>query len=150
MVKETRLPGLDSTRARVISGGNSSLISLLVKLGLGLGLVLLLAWGMVALLKRSAIGRQLSSSSGGAIRVVERNYLGQKKAIYLVQIGERVLALGVTDAQIAPLSEWAVGELDLTQKTPTSSFAGHMRSVVSGRQRGGKTTDAEPQQVVES
>ena len=107
-----------------------SLMTMLSKLGLGLGAVVLLGWGILTALKKTSIVQQFGSV-GGVIQVVERNYLAPKKAIYLVQIGEKVLALGVTDAQIGLLSEWAEGELDLKGKT-AASFAGQMKSMVAG------------------
>ena len=108
-----------------------SLMTMLSKLGLGLGVVVLLAWGVVALLKKSALGQQFGSADG-VIQVVGRNYLAPKKAIYLVHIGHKVLALGVTDAQIGVLSEWSAGELDLNTDKTSTSFAGHMKSMVAG------------------
>ena len=66
------------------------------KLGLGLALVILLAWGAVYLLRPSTVGQQCSGV-GKTIRIAERTYLSPKKAIYLVEIGDRTLALGVTD-----------------------------------------------------
>ena len=105
--------------------------ALISGLGLGLGVVVLLAWGVVALLKKSALGQQFGSADG-VIQVVGRNYLAPKKAIYLVHIGHKVLALGVTDAQIGVLSEWSAGELDLNTDKTSTSFAGHMKSMVAG------------------
>ena len=83
------------------------------KLGLGLCLVVVLAWGAVFLLRKSAVGQQFGGI-GKTIRIAERTYLSPKKAIYLVEIGDRTLALGVTEEQITALSEWPSGELELT------------------------------------
>ena len=102
----------------------------MVKLGLGLGLVILLAWGTVFLLRKSAFGQQFGVS-GNHIRVVERFYLGPKKAIYLVEIGGRPLALGITDAAITSLTEWQPGELDLPPRpTSSASFATQFRNLL--------------------
>ena len=121
--------GLGSTDS--VGDEEFSLMAMLSKLGLGLGVVVFLGWAITAVVKRSSIGRQFSSNNG-IIQVMERNYLAPKKAIYLVQIGKKVLALGVTDAQIGLLSEWTAGELDFSRTDGSSSFAGHMRSMVSG------------------
>lgn len=105
-------------------------LEMMVKLGLGLALVILLAWGAVFLLRKSALGKQFGGA-GNSIRVVERFYLGPKKAIYLVEIGGRPLALGVTDTAITPLTQWQPGELDLTPRTASpSSFAAQFRSLL--------------------
>ena len=109
---------------------NMSLISLTTKLGLGLGLVILLALGIMSVLKKSSLGRQLVSLDS-SIRVVERTYLGPKKAVFLVQIGDRTLALGVTDSSISPLSEWGEGEISLANRDETtSSFGTQLKSIL--------------------
>jgi flagellar biosynthetic protein FliO len=113
-------------------------LEMMAKLGLGLALVILLAWGSVFLLRRSAFGRQFGGV-GQTIRVVERFYLGPKKAIYLVEIGGRPLALGVTDAAITPLTQWQAGELDLAPRPPASpSFADQFRGLLGQARRGGQ------------
>ena len=112
------------------SSAGESFLSIMIKLGLGLGLVVLLAWGAVWLLRRSSLGQQLGGT-GQAIRVVERSFLGPKKAIYLVEIGGRVLALGVTEENISALGEWQEGEIEFEPlQPPTQSFATHFKSVL--------------------
>ncbi len=109
-----------------------------VRLGFGLSLVVLLAWGAAYLLKKSALGRQLGSDSG-AIRIVERAYLAPKKAIYLVEIGGRALALGVTETNIAPLSQWEAGEIELKPRDATPSpFAAQLKNILGQKPRGEK------------
>ncbi|MBI2506087.1 MAG: flagellar biosynthetic protein FliO [Candidatus Latescibacteria bacterium] len=105
-------------------------LAMMVKLGLGLALVILLAWGAVFLLRKSAFGKQFGGT-GSNIRVVERFYLGPKRAIYLVEIGGRPLALGVTEAAITPLTQWQPGELDLSPRpASSSSFAAQFRNLI--------------------
>lgn len=109
-------------------------LAMMIKLGLGLTLVILLAWGAVFLLRKSALGKQFAGA-GHSIRVMERFYLGPKKAIYLVEIGGRPLALGVTDAAITPLTQWQPGELEFTPRpAASSSFAAQFRNLL-GQQR---------------
>ncbi|MFC1526726.1 FliO/MopB family protein [Candidatus Latescibacterota bacterium] len=115
-----------------------SLLGLLVKVGAGLGFVVLLAWVCVFLLKKSAVGQQFSSRGG--VRVLERSYLAPKRAIYLVEIGDRTLALGVTEQNISVLSHWGIGELQLPQREEVgaglermTSFASQFRSLLSRR-----------------
>ena len=100
-----------------------SLPALLLKVALGLGFVVLLAWGSVFLLKKSPLGRELSSVGSG-IRVLERKYLAPKRAIYLVEMGNRALALGVTDQSITVLSRWRAGELEIPRDGRDPSGAG--------------------------
>lgn len=114
--------------------GGVPYLAMMAKLGLGLAVVILLAWGAVFLLRKSAFGQQFGGA-GQNIRVVERFYLGPKKAIYLVEIGGRPLALGVTEAAITPLTQWQPGELDLSPRTVSSpSFAAQFRNLI-GPQR---------------
>ncbi len=111
--------------------GGVPYLAMMVKLGLGLALVILLAWGTVFLLRKSAFGQQFAGS-GQNIKVMERFYLGPKKAIYLVEIGGRALALGVTDTAITPLTQWQPGELELTSRTASSSsFAAQFRNLIT-------------------
>jgi flagellar biosynthetic protein FliO len=109
-----------------------------MRLGFGLALVVLLAWGAAHVLRKSALGKQLGADNS-LIRVAERAYLGPKKAVFLVEIGGRALALGVTDDRITPLAEWAAGELDLTPRaTSPSPFASQLKNVLSHVPQGGK------------
>lgn len=83
--------------------------SLMVRMAVSLGVVLLVIWGALVLLRRmtggSGVGRGASN-----IRVLDRSYLAPKRAVYVVQVGNRTLALGVTDTQISPLAELNEGE----------------------------------------
>lgn len=107
-----------------------SLPGLLLKVGLGLSFVVGLAWGSVYLLKKSALGQQFSPSASG-IRILERSFLAPKRAIFLVEIGDRALALGVTEQSINVLSQWAAGELVLPERPqPTGRFAAQFRSLI--------------------
>lgn len=118
-----------------------SLASLLLKVGLGLSFVVGLAWGCVFLLKKSAVGQQFAPSASG-IRVLQRSFLGPKRAIYLVEIGDRALALGVTESSINVLSRWPAGQLQLPERALASGgFAAHFRSLLK-RGAGGEPTDS--------
>ena len=104
---------------------------IIAKLGFGLGLVILLVWGTVWLLRKSSLGQKFGAV-GSTIRVVERSFLSPKKAIYLVEIGDRTLALGVTEENIALLTEWQAGELDISSIIPQapSSFATQFKTLL--------------------
>lgn len=116
--------------------GEISLSSIILKLGLGLGLVILLVWGSVALLRKSAVGRQFAGGTGH-IRVLERSYLGPKKSICLVRIGQRTLALGVTEDSITALAQLEDEEVPLTadQAGEGSSFVAQFKSILSTREQ---------------
>lgn len=107
-----------------------SYFSVVARLGLGLGLIVLLVWGVVYLLRKSPIGQQFGGS-GSLIRVAERTYLGPKKFICLVEIGDRTLALGVTEENITSLTEWPAGSLELLPCQETSgSFVSQFKNLL--------------------
>ena len=110
---------------------------LLVKLGLGLALVVLLAWGSVHLLRKSAFGQQYSGV-GNTVKVVERTFLAPRKAVYLVEVGQRVLALGVTEEQITRLAEWGAGEIEMAaDRPPPASFAEQFKHIIAQKTKRG-------------
>jgi len=120
----------DAEPAESHAGADMDYLEVATKLGFGLGLVILLAWGTVFLLRKSSLGRQ-AGGVGKTIRVAERTYLSPKKAIYLVEIGDRTLALGVTEENITALSEWQAGELELAAApAPVGSFAAQFRNLL--------------------
>ena len=108
-----------------------SLFSMITKLSLGLGLVIFLVWGSVWLLRKSALGQKFGAT-GDTIQVLERSFLSPKKSIYLVKIGGRTLALGVTEENIALLAEWQVGELEIASPKSSSpgSFATQLKTLL--------------------
>ena len=117
-------------QARSSAEDDGDIWSISMRLGFGLALVVLLAWGAAHLLRKSTLGKQLGADNT-LIRVAERAYLGPKKAVFLVEIGGRALALGVTDDRITTLSEWTAGELDLTPRPSVPSpFASQLKNVL--------------------
>jgi flagellar biogenesis protein FliO len=79
-------------------------LSLAARTTLGLGLVLVLLGGMVAL------GRKLLPRSAGMFRspavvVMGRSYLDPKRSVYLLKIGGRILVVGSSEGGLSCLSE---------------------------------------------
>lgn len=117
--------------------GEETYASLIVKLIGGLTLVVLLAWGGVYLLRRLGLAQPVGAT-GGPIRLGQRVYLGPKKLICLVEIGDRTLALGVTEQSIATLAEWRAGELPVPspgqgEPRPVTGFAAQLRGLLGQR-----------------
>ena len=111
-------------------GNEISMFPLIAKVSIGLGLVVALAWGSVWLLRRTTLGQGAVGGSS-TVRVMERTWLGPKKAIFLVDIAGRTLALGVTDDQISVLSAWEEGQIDITQpQTTPGVFAVQLKSLL--------------------
>ncbi len=120
--------------------GELALWPLIFKVSFGLALVVLLAWGSVYLLRRTTLGQTMASGNS-AIRVIDRNWLGPKRAIYLVDISGRTLALGVTEEQISVLSTWEEGQIELARPEPRhGSFANQFKAML--QRRGGDATAA--------
>ena len=121
----------------------ASYFTVMAKLGLGLGLVVLLAWGAVYLLRKTAVGKQFGGT-GGMIRVAERVYLGPKKFVCLVEIGGKALALGVTEEHISTLTQWGEGELELPPDPAISgAFASQFKSLLGQAKDGSARSSSE-------
>jgi len=112
------------------SGTEGSYPFIMLRLGLGLGLVVFLAWGTLYLLRRTRLGRQYGVDGSAAMRMLDRLYLGPRKQICLVRIGDRTVAVGVCEQQITALAEWGPGELSLPPEETRESFAGQLRRLM--------------------
>jgi len=105
---------------------------LLLRTLLSLFAVIALIWGAVQVMKRLS---PESSGSGnrGQIRVLERAFLAPKRAVYVVQVGGKALALGVTDQQVTTLTELDLEEMLEAYPPPggsrTAAFASVFDSV---------------------
>lgn len=134
----------DSAVMPLAETGDETYASLVARLVGGLAVVVLLAWGGVFLLRRFGLG-QPPGAPNSPIRLGQRVYLGPKKLICLVEIGDRTLALGVTEGSITALAEWRAGELELRgEDHPAAGFAGQLRALLgqrppaAGRREGGQ------------
>ncbi len=78
--------------------------SLIIRLLLSLVLIIGLIYLSLFLLKKSSFGLK-KNRGGDLIQVLERCYISPKKGIFIVKIGSKTLALGVTEAQINLLLE---------------------------------------------
>ena len=123
----SNVPGTFGLVARMV-------FSLLVVLGL--------IWGAVQVLHRFS---RKSGSSGGFshIRVLDRAYLAPKRAVYVVQIGSRALALGVTDSQVTRLTDLDPDETRSAYPEPSpgagsASFASLLGTIRSRWDRDGE------------
>ena len=78
--------------------------SLIIRLFLSLVLIIGLIYLSLFLLKKSSFGLK-KNRTGDLIQVLEKCYISPKKGIFIVKIGSKLLALGVTETQINFLSE---------------------------------------------
>jgi flagellar biosynthetic protein FliO len=73
------------------------------KLALIVALIYLTVW----LLRRFMNGTRGAAWRPGAVNVLDTTFLAPNRALYLVELGERVLLLGATPTQLSTLSEVA-------------------------------------------
>lgn len=85
---------------------NGNMGWVLVKTMLALAVVVGLVWVMTWVLKKMTSRQALGSTSD--VRIVSATPIGPKKSIYLVDVADRRLVLGVTDQQISCLTEMEV------------------------------------------
>ena len=125
---------VDSTVAAADMTALPDVSSLITRMVLSLGVVLLLIWGAVHVLQRLSGNSNKLGGAESHIRVLDRTYLAPKKAVYVLKIGSRSLAVGVTDNQITPLAELDAEETNLAYPTTlpnsgTPSFANLLKDV---------------------
>lgn len=81
------------------------MFELVLRIGFSLLIVFGLLWGLARLVRKPMGGKR----GAGALAILSRQQLGRGSAIAVVQVHDRALILGVTDAQVSLL-----GEADLT------------------------------------
>jgi len=111
-----------------------------LRLGLSLGLVLLLCWGAMVLSRRF-LQRAPVGGGSGLLQVLGHQYLGMKRTITMVKIPGAVLVLGVTTDRIQLLSRIddpeQLAALENTSKPPRQNrFADHLAKLTGGRKDG--------------
>lgn len=74
-------------------------------------LVFILILGLVFLLKRFAFQQRMPGLKNDAISILSSTFIAPKKSIHMIQVLNRVLIVGVTDAGISILSEFHENEL---------------------------------------
>lgn len=106
-----------------------SLLTLLVRVVVSLGVVLAVMAAAAAVLRRSGVAGAASVGRRGMRRrslpleVIARHGLSRNSSLAIVRLGERALVLGVTEHQITLLTELDPAELDATPD-PDQQFAG--------------------------
>ncbi len=100
-------------------GGETSLIGLLFRVAFSLAFIVLLIWGAVWVMRRFSGGGIRSAGNDALVDVLGRTYIAPKKAVYILRVGDRALAVGVTESTMTPLAE-----LDLAETLSACSEAG--------------------------
>ena len=76
----------------------STLLRLLLALGVTIGLVVATVWVLKWVLERK--GWNQGQNEGKAVRVLATTYLAPRKSIHLVEVGKRILVIGVGSEEI--------------------------------------------------
>ncbi len=108
-----------------------------LRLCLSLGLVVLLCWGGMYMVRRF-LQKTPAGGPGGLLQVLGHQYLGMKRTITMVKIPGAVLVLGVTADRIQLLSriDDPVQLARFDTAVPQASrgrFADHLSKLTSGR-----------------
>ncbi|HEY4410249.1 MAG TPA: flagellar biosynthetic protein FliO [Acidimicrobiia bacterium] len=96
---------------------DTSLVVLLVRVVVSLGVVLAVMAGAAAVLRRSGLAGTAGAGRRGPgrprpVQIVSRHGLSRGASITVVRLGERGLVLGVTDHQVTLLTEIDPAELE--------------------------------------
>ncbi len=98
------------------TSGNADDPLTLVGIALKLGLVIGLMYGLAHLARTNHLPQTLIAAKRRPMEVVDKMSLGNRQAIQLVRVADRVLVLGVTAGQINLLTE-------LTEEEATTALA---------------------------
>lgn len=132
------LPALLATASSPIATAHVSLISVLFRLLISLGVVLGVVWLLAQYVRRRGMpgsgrgGGNRSRAPGPSVEVLTRQSLGKGIGVAAVRVGATVLLLGVTSQTVTTL-----GELDPDTFTPGEDASVPMRraSLLAGGDR---------------
>ena len=119
-------------------GGETGLFGLLFRVALSLAFIVLLIWGAVWVMRRfSDAGPR--TGGGDLVEILGRSHIAPKKAVYVLRIGDRALAVGVTESTITPLTELDLADtlsacaegFSARQNIPFSDLLGGIKSRLS-------------------
>jgi flagellar protein FliO/FliZ len=102
----------------------------LLQLLLGLGVVLLLLFASLYLLKRLAAPR---GAAAGLLRVVAGTAVGARERVVVVEVGETWLVLGVAPGRVTPLTQLPRQEMPAAPPPPGKDFAGWLTQMMDRR-----------------
>ena len=107
---------------------DTSLVALLVRVVVSLGVVLAIMAGAAAVLRRSGVVGTSGMGRRGGLRrravpmeVIARHGLSRGSSVAVVRVGERALVVGVTEHQVSLLTEIDPAELDAPPESPDAA-----------------------------
>lgn len=106
---------------------DTSLVALLVRVVVSLGVVLAVMAGAAAVLRRSGVAGTTAMSRRGLrrrhmpVEVIARHGLSRNSSVAVLRLGERALVLGVTEHQVSLLTEIDPAELEAPPEPPDAA-----------------------------
>ncbi len=118
-------------------GDGPSVIGLIVRLVLSLGVVIGLLLAAAAVVRRRAGFGLLKGLGGGGktkLDVLGRSSLGRSASVAVVRFGERAVLVGVTDERVSVLAEAPVAEVVAPEPVAATSEVLDLDEIATGRQ----------------
>ena len=108
---------------------DTSLVALVIRVVVSLGVVLAVMAGAAAVLRRSGVAGTAVSGRRGTrrkapVEVIARHGLSRGASVTVVRLGGRALVLGVTEHQVSLLTEIDPAELDAPPDEDVAGTAG--------------------------
>ena len=105
---------------------DTSLVALLARVIVSLGVVLAVMAGAAAVLRRSGVAGTAGAGRQGSrrtppVQVIARHGLSRGATVTVVRLGGRALVLGVTEHQVSLLTEIDPAELDTANEETTNA-----------------------------
>lgn len=117
------MPALARAQAKEGIGLGGSLL----QMSLGLGLVVIVLFATLYVLKRLAAPRGAAS---GFLRVITAVAVGPRERVVVVEAGELWLVLGVSPGRVAALTQLPRQPSPVTTTPPTADFAGWLKHMM--------------------
>ncbi len=131
----TPSPGLFSAFARLV-----------LALAVTIGLIVVTVWGLKWIWERRGLGQW--AEEGKAIRVLASAFLSPRKSIYLVEVGKRILVVGVGGEEMTCLDVIREeGEVEALRGATQQGFPGVFNRVMQNHQTA--DTEAEAKRILE-
>jgi flagellar biogenesis protein FliO len=110
---------------------SDNILPSLVKMVVAVGVVIVLIYISVVVLKRISLGRAGRHGARGALEILDRSYFSPKSFLCLAKVGDKMIVLGVTESNINMLAD--VSDQDFKAATSesrtsdTKSFSSYLK-----------------------
>ena len=113
-------------------GNETSLTALLFRVAISLGFIVLLIWGAVWLMRRFSPGALRPGGDYGMVEIIGQRSIGPKKAIYILRVADRALAVGITESTMAPLIELDLDEILVASEGKVGQDSDRFSGILKG------------------